>query len=290
MLSSRSTRCCRSVSMIVLRVVIEIVRCAWGCTSTCGTRPSGRGRGRNTTDVGSSASRRPNGAAPRWSGSPSTTSSTMVTFRSASRSRPRSRRGTSTIRIGSAVALLPLHLGVEMAEQVALCDVISDGRMEPGFGVGYRKPEYLAFEGDFKGRYRRVRRAGPRDAAAAGAKRPLPTRRATCTSSRHRRCRSRCPSGSGSAVPTAHASPAGSAAGSSPSAADLLEPYRLGLDRGGHEAATAKMAGGVDFLLADDPERAWNHGEGARGLPLGLLQPLHVRRHQPRSRTTGHGR
>lgn len=60
---------------------------------------------------------------------------------------------TSSIRIGTAVALLPLHSALETAEQVALADVISGGRIEPGFGVGYRKPEYLAFEGDYKRRY-----------------------------------------------------------------------------------------------------------------------------------------
>ena len=75
---------------------------------------------------------------------------------------------TTTIRIGSAVALLPLHLGVEMAEQVAMCDVISDGRMEPGFGVGYRKPEYLAFERRLQRSVPRVRRAGTRDARVLG--------------------------------------------------------------------------------------------------------------------------
>src|SRR5689334_3527266 len=60
---------------------------------------------------------------------------------------------TKKIRIGSAVALLPLHSSIELAEQIALCDIISAGRIEPGFGVGYRRPEYQAFEGDFKHRY-----------------------------------------------------------------------------------------------------------------------------------------
>ena len=60
---------------------------------------------------------------------------------------------TSRIRIGTTVALLPLHKPMELAEQIAIVDIISDGRVEPGFGVGYRKPEYLAFDGDFKHRY-----------------------------------------------------------------------------------------------------------------------------------------
>src|SRR5207247_1723546 len=60
---------------------------------------------------------------------------------------------TSRVRIGTAVNLLPLHSAIELAEQIALVDVISEGRVEPGFGVGYRKPEYRAFDGDFKRRY-----------------------------------------------------------------------------------------------------------------------------------------
>jgi alkanesulfonate monooxygenase SsuD/methylene tetrahydromethanopterin reductase-like flavin-dependent oxidoreductase (luciferase family) len=52
---------------------------------------------------------------------------------------------THRIRIGTAVALLPLHNALEVAEQIALVDVISGGRVEPGFGVGYRKPEYSTF-------------------------------------------------------------------------------------------------------------------------------------------------
>ena len=37
----------------------------------------------------------------------------------------------------------------------------------------------------------------------------------------------------------------------------LHEPYLAGLEEGGHDPATARMAGQIEFLLADDPERAW---------------------------------
>src|SRR6476646_7043721 len=36
---------------------------------------------------------------------------------------------TEHVRIGTAVNLLPLHTGIELAEQIALVDVISDGRV-----------------------------------------------------------------------------------------------------------------------------------------------------------------
>src|SRR5262245_52563549 len=61
---------------------------------------------------------------------------------------------TSNIRIGTAIALLPLHSAIEVAEQIAVVDILSGGRTEPGFGVGYRLPEYEGFQADFSHRYR----------------------------------------------------------------------------------------------------------------------------------------
>ncbi|MEX1008715.1 MAG: LLM class flavin-dependent oxidoreductase [Acidimicrobiia bacterium] len=160
---------------------------------------------------------------------------------------------TTTIRIGTAVALLPLHLGIEMAEQVALCDVISGGRMEPGFGVGYRKPEYLAFDGDFKHRYRvfaeRVREMrrlwGEEPFDDAQLVTPPPVQRPM-------------PLWFGFGGPDG-ARLAGRLGGGLLSGdAALLEPYLVGLERGGHDRSRAKMTTSVEFLLADDPERAWN--------------------------------
>ena len=41
---------------------------------------------------------------------------------------------TRRIRLGMAVSVLPLHDPVLLAESAALCDVLSDGRLE--FGIG----------------------------------------------------------------------------------------------------------------------------------------------------------
>ena len=49
---------------------------------------------------------------------------------------------TSTIRIGTFVALLPLHDTVRFAEDVATADVISSGRIDLGIGLGYRVAEF----------------------------------------------------------------------------------------------------------------------------------------------------
>lgn len=52
---------------------------------------------------------------------------------------------TSRIRLGLAVAVLPLYHPVRMAEDCALVDILSNGRFEPGFAVGWRPDEFAAF-------------------------------------------------------------------------------------------------------------------------------------------------
>src|SRR3954449_4464973 len=49
---------------------------------------------------------------------------------------------TRRIRLGTAVVVAPLHHPVELAEQAALVDLVSGGRLELGLGAGYRVPEY----------------------------------------------------------------------------------------------------------------------------------------------------
>ena len=52
---------------------------------------------------------------------------------------------TERIRIGTAVVTLPLHHPVRVAEEVALVDVLSGGRVDLGIGRGYQSVEFDAF-------------------------------------------------------------------------------------------------------------------------------------------------
>lgn len=52
---------------------------------------------------------------------------------------------TKKIRIVSYVMLLPFHNPLRLAEDVAVADLISNGRVELGVGAGYRKAEYDGF-------------------------------------------------------------------------------------------------------------------------------------------------
>ena len=45
---------------------------------------------------------------------------------------------TSTLRLGTAVLVLPWHNPVLLAEQAATIDLLSGGRLEFGVGKGYR--------------------------------------------------------------------------------------------------------------------------------------------------------
>lgn len=63
---------------------------------------------------------------------------------------------TQRIRIGTSVLLLPLHDPVRVAEDAATLDVISNGRLELGLGVGYRAEEFTGFNIDPKERAQRM--------------------------------------------------------------------------------------------------------------------------------------
>ena len=49
---------------------------------------------------------------------------------------------TTTLRMGSAIAVSPLHLPARLAEEIATLDVLSGGRIDVGFGRGAAGSEY----------------------------------------------------------------------------------------------------------------------------------------------------
>lgn len=52
---------------------------------------------------------------------------------------------TERVRIGFNLLLLPLHNAVRVAEDIATADVISGGRLDPGFGQGYAPHEFAGY-------------------------------------------------------------------------------------------------------------------------------------------------
>ena len=109
---------------------------------------------------------------------------------------------TTRARLGTAVLVAPLHHPVRLAEEAALVDLISNGRLDIGLGAGYRKPEYDLYGVSQERRYGRTdaqvrgaaRAVGGRrgDPAAGAGSRPAvaglprPAGRRACRPSRHR--------------------------------------------------------------------------------------------------------
>jgi alkanesulfonate monooxygenase SsuD/methylene tetrahydromethanopterin reductase-like flavin-dependent oxidoreductase (luciferase family) len=159
---------------------------------------------------------------------------------------------TESVRIGSAVSLLPLHHPLDIAEQVALVDVISAGRVEAGFGVGYRVPEYRAFGGDFKRRYgvfaeriEEMRSAWGEGGGHGRRITPGPVQRPL-------------PLWAGFGGPKGSRMAGRLGLGLQSLDRSLLDTYLEGLEEGGRPASEARMGGSLDFFLTEDPERAWN--------------------------------
>lgn len=63
---------------------------------------------------------------------------------------------TKRLRLGTGILALPLHQPVRVAEDLALLDEMSEGRLEVGVGLGYRPEEFAAFQVPFEGRGRRL--------------------------------------------------------------------------------------------------------------------------------------
>lgn len=57
---------------------------------------------------------------------------------------------TKRIRIGPDIAILPLYDPVRVAEDGAVLDLISNGRLDFGVGLGYRPEEYAGYGHDIK--------------------------------------------------------------------------------------------------------------------------------------------
>ena len=52
---------------------------------------------------------------------------------------------TEQVRLGTAVLVLPFHDPIRLAEQIALVDHLSNGRLDVGIGRGYQWAEYNGF-------------------------------------------------------------------------------------------------------------------------------------------------
>jgi alkanesulfonate monooxygenase SsuD/methylene tetrahydromethanopterin reductase-like flavin-dependent oxidoreductase (luciferase family) len=153
---------------------------------------------------------------------------------------------TRRIRIGTAVLIAPLRRAIQLAEEAAVVDILSDGRLDLGLGAGYRQPEFDAYGAKLDDRYpatdqmvldlRRIWEDGavtppPRQSPVPiwlGYGGPHGARRA-----------GRLGTGLLSLNP------------------GQLAPYRQGLREAGLDPGAARMSGPVHAWVTEDPDRDW---------------------------------
>jgi alkanesulfonate monooxygenase SsuD/methylene tetrahydromethanopterin reductase-like flavin-dependent oxidoreductase (luciferase family) len=153
---------------------------------------------------------------------------------------------TRQVRIGTAVTLAPVRSPVHLAEEAAVVDLLSGGRVELGIGAGYRVPEYELFGADI------ARRFAATDQTAREIRRLWDEGRLT--------------------PPPAQARPALWMGYQGPRGAEragrlgecllsantaLVEPYHEGLREAGLDPAQGRMTGVLQGYITDDPERDW---------------------------------
>jgi len=150
---------------------------------------------------------------------------------------------TRQARIGTAVVISPLMPATALAEQAAVVDILSGGRLELGLGAGWRASEFPAFGADYARRYEALEEAvrslpGLWDSGKvtpAPVQRPLPVW-----------VGARGPRGARLAGRTG--------AGLLWIDPDLMPPYLKGL-AASDPPALPRVGGLVNVFLADDPDR-----------------------------------
>lgn len=153
---------------------------------------------------------------------------------------------TKRIRLGTAILIAPLHHPAEIAEQSAVVDLLSDGRLDLGLGTGYRVPEFDLYEASLKAKYaqtdataRRLRELWSDDGIT-----PQPVQ-------------NRLPIWMGYQGPQGARRAGLLGEGLLSADGRLWEPYAQGLAEAGHPIETAAMAGGIQGWVSEDPERDW---------------------------------
>ena len=63
---------------------------------------------------------------------------------------------TERVRLWTTIIVLPAHDAVDVAKQLASVDVLCDGRLTVGIGVGGREHDYRAIDGTFERRWSRM--------------------------------------------------------------------------------------------------------------------------------------
>jgi alkanesulfonate monooxygenase SsuD/methylene tetrahydromethanopterin reductase-like flavin-dependent oxidoreductase (luciferase family) len=176
---------------------------------------------------------------------------------------------TRTIRIGTSIVIAPFRHPRHVAEQAAVVDILSEGRLELGLGAGHAPAEFEAFGVDHGNRFRLLDRSivEVRRLLGEGVSPPPVQDRVPIWCGYFDKGAGRAGlMGEGLLVIRREA----------------LPMYLDGLRAGGHDPATARMAGPMNLVVASDPHRTrariqahidYQAGEHARFLGFHVLTP-----------------
>lgn len=152
---------------------------------------------------------------------------------------------TRKIGLGTAVLLAALRPAPLVAEEVALIDQISGGRMILGIGAGYSPREYALYGKDISKRYSLT------DAAVREIRHLLDDGVVTPPAAQNP-----FPIWLGYQGPQGAKRAGRLGVGLLSLDRSLLEPYREGLVEAGHNPSTARTGGMLDIIVSEDPEAA----------------------------------
>lgn len=152
---------------------------------------------------------------------------------------------TRTLRVGTAVVIGPMLPAETLAEQAAVVDLVSGGRLELGVGAGWRAEEFARVGADHRARYTTLEDQLRRLPGlwADGAVTPAPVQDPL-------------PTWVGARGPRGTRLAGRVGAGLLWLDPALLGPYAEGLDAGGWPRERGRLGGLVNVLLADDPDAA----------------------------------
>lgn len=153
---------------------------------------------------------------------------------------------TRRARIGTAILVAPLHHPAKLAEEAALVDLISGGRLDLGMGAGYRAPEFELYGASMERRYAQTdeRVVQLRKLWSEGGVTPRPVQDPV-------------PLWLGYLGPQGAGRAGTLGVGLLTANAEMWPHYREALVNAGHDPSTGRMAGGIQGWVSNDPEADW---------------------------------
>jgi alkanesulfonate monooxygenase SsuD/methylene tetrahydromethanopterin reductase-like flavin-dependent oxidoreductase (luciferase family) len=153
---------------------------------------------------------------------------------------------TKRARLGTGVLLAPLRAAAQIAEDAALVDILSGGRLELGLGAGYRGPEFELFDVDFSARFKQL------DALALEVRRMLTENKVTPPP-----VQLPLPIWLGYMAENGARRAGRMGMGLLSTDVNLWPAYREGLIEGAHDPSIGRMGGLIWGWITDDPEADW---------------------------------